>query len=222
MGLKDSCVLWHKLESAGNSEIGPNPSETGTTTYAAAKFGNGIVDDGAGNKLLFSNAITTPNAFVVSFWWIPGYASTSATDYDVWAAYDAWLTNGMLIWRQGATNAFYIWTDTANYRFNLPAFSADSQHSVVFMRDTSAGSGLRLRLWFDGSEETVDNVYAEDTTTMSGSVDFHIGYTNSTYTHDSILDNVKIFNDVSLITDIVANVDIEGFPITNKPRMIIN
>ena len=194
MSIPASCILWHKLESAGVSEKGPDPVEYNPpTTYASAKFGLGV-DCGTGNSvarpyLVFPSAWYLDQS-TVEFWVKPTYGSGSigVTHNLMYQVY----TSGNEI--RIATDGFWvIISGYAYYIFQIDETwsSGDLIHIAVTL-DVSAGATAKIKFYCNGVSQTFSSIYSGyDNVWPVGYDDIEVG---GYYSPDCIIDNIKVFD----------------------------
>ena len=204
---------WSKLEDAGdvtNPEIGPAGTEDGSPTYAACKFNNGIYVNVDNEGYHFPNnptVITGATKGAVEFWIKPdfnlvnGEPSDSARHFlfayspagSAVLAIEVQATGGIRIVRVddiGGTVAILDTTTdwTAGDLVHL-AFTWDKDHGF---------DGNKTMAFYVNGVETVSTTTALGTLTDDTS-DIYVGIHGSGAFHmDSVLDNLKIFDDAKI------------------------
>lgn len=211
MALRDSCVFWNKLGSAGEigtSEIGANGSISGTVTYGAVKFGNGVkphVTAGSGN-VTFTNAVSDARTFVLSYWVKAGTAWNSGVIHD-WVYYHKPVEiTGIQVYHD-TTNLFQIivyqsGANKAVYNFNL-TYSAGEVFHLCIVFNASGGAGAKLAMYKNGSPVTVASSPTDNAWTWT--TGFSPKFISNNGTNDNFSDNLKLYNNISLISDILTN-----------------
>lgn len=209
MALIDSCLIHHKLESAGNSEIGINPTETGTTTYSAAKFNNGLDTDVDGRYLSWTNALTNTDKGSLSVWVKIGFDSTDSTYRILLGTPDDSIQ--FLFWLN-TTLGWYIYFGSTIYNCtpgNFGAFSTGDIFNITIKWDAGAGAGNRVKIYRDGVEKTITSVVDGDWSPLGTKT-----LTTKQFggAGGGTVDNIKLFDDTADIADVLANINTEGFP----------
>lgn len=139
--MADPLVLYSTLDDATSLSqpvVGSAATISGTPTFQAVKFNNGIYGANTGNNAYFT--YTTPSAFCIEFWCKALAAST--TDGHIWAP---GATNYFEM--QMFSNNFYVSVYqsgfTSRYLFPLTFSSSEVFHLLVVF-DTGAGNKIRL------------------------------------------------------------------------------
>ncbi len=203
-----SLHTWHKHESAGNSEIGTNPTAIGTGgTFAAAKYNNGLHISPAleANTLQYQSLAFTATKFSLGFWakMNQAYADISAGLKTIsWYTYGATVSHLAIAWNNGN---FYIsltdFNDGYSYGFDYTFTNAvnflagDSLHiGIVF--DQSAAAGSKIRVFHNGSELS-KTAYSDAGTFDNSAFSWLIGRPGSpgwATTIDCDIDNPKFYD----------------------------
>jgi hypothetical protein len=234
MALQDTAILWNKLGSNAqvtSSEIGPDFTISGTPTYEAAKFDNGIKIDANSEEVELTTDATFDLAQgAVGVWIKTGYSVTDGVPSDA-SRHDLVDIRNMstgqerilmillsdrmrfVIVSGGVTTIFDLTTDVT--------WSADTLTYLLFVYDNSAAS--KKRIVYIGDASSISEIGSSSATwndnDISG-IQFTLG-NNTFYTDpwDGIIDNIKYFNDAS-----TANVDLikdnrntEGWAVAPAP-----
>lgn len=204
-----SIYFWNKLGSDAQvaaSEIGANGALVGVPTYAAAKFGNGVVVNNL-NYPSFPSALTSTGVGLIEFWWKPGYDHNLVAQREVIR-----FTNGLgdyitlghgnnggrrlevIIYKGGVGNACY-------YRWSTVVWNSGVNNHMVIGYDSNGAAGRRLLLWIDGNIRYA-NFYDTDAGWSIAALDW-IAAPGATYT-DAVIDNLKLYSSQAEIATILA------------------
>lgn len=228
---KDSCILHNEQGSdaeVGSSEIGQNGAWDGASTYVAAKFDDGSYSNNLNNRIKFDGDDFNPNKFIVEYWFsadgwncVNGVSSAGgATGWMSWYADD---NNRVSFLHTGGGLGFQVVILGVTRTYNLTTgvnWLDGTLHHIMFVynKDGIDGGADVTRIYLDEAlaDSTAgatgnqikpgsDGILYDLTFFFGGAGNFPF-----TGTHD----NIKIYNDTSgaLITAIIANKDLEGFP----------
>jgi hypothetical protein len=186
-------IGWWKLEDR-LSEDGPDFTETGTPSYSAGKFNNGV--SGLTNLIYLTstNAMTNSNRGTIEFWWKPGYNSASTTNAAMFHHVTSWEFS---MWWVGAQQLFDIYFYNGGYKTRYafaPSFSSGQFYHIAISWDASAGAGLKIKMYLDGTPVTVDSILL-DSTWSAPTLDLKISGVYDGNVNAQI-DNIKLWDDV--------------------------
>lgn len=183
-------ILWNRLEDAtsyAKSIIGNNGTvNTGSPTYSAVKFGNGIDAYSTTEAAIPGFLYTHPTKGTMTFSILVKNASTTSGTY--WA-----YPYGNLAWwiTMSASNTirvgWYLAVGLCLYQFPI-TFSANEVMSIAVVFDASATE--RIRLFKNGSEISSNAKTYNNSWTAQNLNFFMGGYSASS----CVIDNVKIYD----------------------------
>lgn len=200
---KKNILLWNKLESdvvVADSEIGPDGTVTGSPTYAAAKFNNGIEVNANGEYAVFSGFdIINLRAGAFDLWIKPNFASTSTTqrfilDFNV-AGGGGKNSYHRLLWTTGSQFQLVASNGTFSPFISHTFSSGDLVHIGCTWDENGIGGGannLEIRI-NNGSPSGASGTLFN--TPIPDPLSFRLGnkQTNDT-PWDGIIDNIKVWN----------------------------
>jgi hypothetical protein len=222
---RDSCILHHKLENnTDTSEIGPDPAWTGSPSFDAAKFGNGVSGITSSDYVTFTDATTECHEWSLGFYWVPSQDYGTFTTNEKYLQFNESGEEFSIIYNQNReTFDAYFWESSykSYYRFTPIDFDAGDKIHLYFVFSSSASDTNRIKCYQDGSELSQDDIFADLAWSFSEPKDMRI-WSNLAGAWTSIIDNLKIYNSNSITTEVLANLGNEGFPSATKPRAIIN
>jgi hypothetical protein len=226
-------IHWWKFgnDTQLNDETGSeNLSKTGTPSYTAMKFGNGIYTNAAGSYASKSSFTIDYDKTV--------YSCVIKTDFSVTDGVTSDGNNHAIIFpiTDGNNYAYFgggnpnllleIRISGTYYRFQMTtgvtwSASTNTDLLLVFDRTGIAGGSDTCRLYINGS--LVFNSTLAVVTQSNTSCTFYIlSNQGASQPLDGSLDNLKMYNDSSseTITQINKNDDYEGFYIDNQVTII--
>lgn len=167
-------IFWNKLgfdAEVDASEIGANGTRTGTITYAAGKFDNGVNGADGSNYITFASALTTLELCTFDFWFKPNYSSTAAGAKDIintgfdpvtsWGFYSYYNGSG------GIACAIEIPGQYTVYTFPITFASGDLLHLGLVLKSAGA-AGSRMRLFKDNVEIEESGIVNDAAWTLGG------------------------------------------------------
>lgn len=221
--MRNNCVLHNKMGNdfqVGNSEIGNNGTWTGSSTYASVKFNNGAYSNST-DRINFTNP-AEGEAGCIGGWITMDYNIVNGQPSD--SNYHAFLD----CYNVGTTSGLRILFDyRASHGIDFIMFWSGGYIILSDLTsDWSAGDKVHLMfVWdkntgFDGSKTMaiyVNGVQTASTTSaITATVNWNssltfLTYQDGSYPFDGSIDNLKIFNDASIISKISANRFYESF-----------
>lgn len=204
-------VLWNKMESASGglipSEVGPDIHQ-GNGSFYAAKFGNGVKDDGASYPYItgaeLDSILTTPLKGCIEFWlkataafgsnyaYISGIGSGSNSEYLLIAG-DIDGNPGHALYANVLKSSSWPYDMLV---YGLPAVSAgDFIHMAITWDfvDGIDGSSDTARLYIDGGQ--VDSSTSANSVSSFTGITFGLGRNWTTAAKaPAMMDNLKIWD----------------------------
>ena len=192
--------LWSKLENAGDvtsPQRGTGGVEIGGPSYAAAKFGNGIVCDSAIKGCSFPIAANSINADkgTIELWVKTLFASTGngPTWHDILYCLS---TRVLRLWWQADTKNIYAAFSNGGVQISWDGltFNVNDLIHMAIAWDrigTDIGNGKTCALYIDDIEKASSVV---TWTTGSLGTNMLVGHRPSSYYADMIIDNIKTYN----------------------------
>lgn len=151
---KMSVKLWHKMESAGNSEIGTNPTVAGTPVFDSCKYGKGNVI-GKANSLNFADIDVGAAAFTLDFWVKPPAAYTTYSYIFHWGMtvgiHDFEVQQHASIFKVGLINSGGGYN--TYYTFNL-TYDANEVFHLAMVFNPAGGAGEKCFVYKNGEAVT--------------------------------------------------------------------
>lgn len=181
-------TTWHKFEAAGNSEIGINPSFTGSPSFVPCKFNNGVDLDNLNKYVTFSGVDI--DLLSIGCWFKPHSDSTNFRSFyhvpNVTFQLDVYMSGGTLTVEIYTTGSIY-------YRTTDLTFSADELFFLGISFNGSGAAGSRIRMWKGtGTVLTELTMTPQNDATWSlAPGDLQIG---NYYSPNSIADNIKFYD----------------------------
>ena len=237
MAIQDDCILWNKqgsLAQITNSEIGPDFAWSGTSTYNAGKFDNGSYSAVAGNWMkTATDTGFVANAFIVEAWVKTDYnvVNGNPSDHANHELFEWWKSGNdkiILMFDAGA-NALQMankvsggWNQFNATNAAISWSAGDLVHLMFVMDRGGIGGGANTRrIYVNGSLAQASNV-AVNNQANSGGYYKMLSLDGAAWDWNGLSDNVKVYNVVSEshITDIAANKDTEGWPVTDGGKLL--
>lgn len=187
-------IIWHQMESAGNSTLGANPTWNGTPGFSPCEFGNGAVLDTADKYAAWSAQLPTQKG-AVSFFINPNYISTSLTQIEWIRTPYAPQTTQWDFHMYAGTMYLDLYMDPGaeNIRYIcIPVYSAGTIIHIGITWDASRSAGDRIHAFLNNSPLSMTASY-EVAWTKNVSADFYTCLPGN-FPFGGILDNLKIYD----------------------------
>jgi hypothetical protein len=203
-------VIWTKCENDGSfssPELGGAWTKTGTPTYSAARWNNGVLSKNSNCQSI--NLAVGLQKFSYTFSVKMAYASNVASGFlhDVIGGYSAFLCDGThLNVNIGSVPAYP--RGSIPYLFDLVPWSAGDNVAFAVVFDASAAAGSKIKVYQNKTELNLAS-YTEysggDWSDAGLPVNVRLGYVD----YNNLIDNFKYYEDVITATEIDWDADNE-------------